>query len=143
MIGRLEGPAAAEHVGHLPGQQSELRPVHDQVVEIDEPLTRRELPRDRGTVALEHRRPEPGLHSPVQLDQLDLHVDGAREFGMRRLDAPQFENLPGLHPAGAGTLLVHGRFWPEGARGGKRRPVSRAAARAHLTRVGAGDRAAI
>ena len=90
-------------------------------VEFDEAVPRRELPFECWPVALEHGRAQPGMHTAVELDQLDLHVNRAGELGVRGTKPAQFGHFARLDAPWAGTLLVHGRFWPERFGGGKRR----------------------
>jgi hypothetical protein len=121
----LEGATAVQHVGDLAEEESELGPFDEQIVELDEPIPGGELALERAAVALEYRRSKPGMHPAVQLDELDLHVDRAGELRVGAAKSAQFGDFARLDPPGAGTLLVHGRFWPERVSSGKH-PTRRA-----------------
>ena len=103
----LDDAGAVEHVGRLPEDQPEVRPLDEQIVEVDEPLATAMRAAPRRASALENRRAQPRVHAPLQLDELELHVDGApRAPGGCVLKARSSTMFARLHAAGRRRALV-------------------------------------
>ena len=97
----------AQYVGRLPEDEPEIRPLELHVSEVHEPLAAAHPLLDECRVVLDEGRAHPGLHPALQLDELDLHRDRARQFRMLRLEGAQFGDFSRLDAAGrAGAWLV-------------------------------------
>jgi len=59
-------------------------------------------------VEFERRERHAPLDAPLQLQQLDVHVHGARELGMARLDRAQFCYLAGFGARRTDGGIGHG-----------------------------------
>ena len=95
-VGLLEEVVAAQDLGHLAEQRAELAPVERDLVEAQDGLALAKLARQPHGIELEPRRRQPRLDAPLHHDELDLHVDGARQFGLRGLELPEGGQLGGV-----------------------------------------------
>jgi hypothetical protein len=59
-------------------------------------------------VEFERRERHAALDAPLQLEQLDVHVHGARELGMELLERAQFCNFAGLGTRRTDRGIGHG-----------------------------------
>jgi hypothetical protein len=63
---------------------------------------------DDGGIEFEWGQRHAALNPPLELQELDVHVHGAGEFGVARLDGAQFCNLAGLGARRSGRGAWHG-----------------------------------
>ena len=98
-IGVLQRAIPAQHIGGLPNHQPEVGQFEGNVLETQERPSFCLMLRQHLGVHLEPRERDAALDSPVQLEQLEMHVYGAAELGLPILDAAQLGGLTRVGPA--------------------------------------------
>jgi hypothetical protein len=88
-MGRLEYVIPAKHVGNLSEQRAELTPLERDLVEPEDGPAFAELPGEPDGIELEPGRGEASLNAALGDEELHLHIDGAGELGLRRLELPE------------------------------------------------------
>ncbi len=126
LVGLLEQVVAAQHLRHLPEQRPELPPLERDFLEAQDRQALGELALQPRGVELQPGRRQPGLDTPLHHEELDLHVDGAGEFGLGGLELPECGQLRGVGPLGPGTVYLRHRV----SLASVRAPALRAAAAA-------------
>ena len=74
-----------EDVCRLPEDQAEVGPLDEQIVEVDEAFATCDAGRDLGLLPLRKWCPQPSVNAPLQLGQVNLHVNGRRKLRVARL----------------------------------------------------------
>ena len=90
-----------EDVCRLAEDQAEVGPLDQQIVEVDEAFAACDACRDLGLLPLWHWGPQPSVNAPLQLGQVNLHVNRRPKLRVPRLQCPEFGDLAWFHAAGA------------------------------------------
>ena len=105
----FDHPGSMEDVCRLAEHQPEVRPVDQEVVEVDEALAAGHACGDLRLVMVREWGPEPAVDAAVQLGQFDLHVDRRCQFGVPDLQRAELGDLAGFDATGAQASRSVGR----------------------------------
>lgn len=106
MVGWFQHVVAMENVGGLTRRQTGIRPFDWHIRQLQYPTA---LPQSRLSLGSRHRRKRghSQLDPTMQLEQLDLHVDGGSQFRLPGFERSQLRQLSCL---GAGRTRTFGRW---------------------------------
>src|SRR5688500_11278493 len=96
MIGFVERPKPAKHIGRLTHHQPQVRQVQRDILEAQYGLCLSLMARKDALVELEKRQRDPALDATLELEQLEVQVDRIRQLGMFLAERAQFLGLPRL-----------------------------------------------
>ena len=92
-VGALDRLKPAEDVSRLAHREPEIGPVERDVREADDRAAGRVLGAQPCRIGLNPWQRHARLHAPLHLDELDLHVDGGRQLGLRELELPELDHF--------------------------------------------------
>ena len=110
VLGRVERVEAAQDVGRLPERQAEVGPVERNVGEADERPAGGLLRAQPLGIGLNPGQRHARLHAALHVDERDLHVDGRRQLGLRRLQFFQLDDFARFSALGRGGRSFTGRL---------------------------------
>ncbi len=89
MVGSLDRAMAAEDVGDLANEQPQLRELQRDIFETKQRPRFRRMPLEHVGVDFHRGQRHAALDPTIELEELQVHVRGIREFRMVCLDRPQ------------------------------------------------------
>ena len=89
----VQGIEAVEDVRRLADHQAEVGEIERDLLEPQQRTALQLVALEGVGVEVERRQRHAALDAPLQLEQLDVHVDRVGELGMPGLDGAQFRDL--------------------------------------------------
>ena len=86
----VQGIKAMKDIRRLADQQAEIGQIERNLLELQQRSPLQLVALEGVGVELERRQRHAALYAPLHLEQLDVHVHRAGEFGMPGLDGAQF-----------------------------------------------------
>ena len=99
---RVQSIKPVQDIRRLADHQAKVGEIERDVLEPEQRTAVQLMALHDVGVEFERRERHAALDAPLQLQQLDVHVHGARELGMACLDRAQFCNLRGIRSAESG-----------------------------------------
>jgi hypothetical protein len=93
IIGFVERPETTQHVGRLPHHEPEIRQIEGDILEPEQRPRFSLVSLDGCRREIEQGERHATLNSALQLEELEMHVHGARQFGMLRSKGLQLQHF--------------------------------------------------